>query len=624
MEDQEEISGVEVPAGRQSRGLKSAFTVAGALFADDAVGLSPTVEKVVEFCDRISEWCDINEMQVGIKKCGIMEFLPDPDDPPFLTEEHPHRTMLQISEQLVPIVTEYKYLGLGLTPHLQVADMVASRFKLGRISVTSLTPFFRSRALPLGMRWRVLAAVVVPRLLFGAEVYGMNRSLTNRMQNLLNLAMREILGIRKPGKHVSSVALWDSFAIPPICALAAGRRARAHRKCFGLKTIVGRLIREPLRVQKWTWSSGTTRWIKRFGYPFFAEPCRKTLVRTGQTTAPLNPRNWENWDPKQLSGIVVRSITLREQQNRSDLRRTTALETLEYLNGGFSDPTARLIHVFTKPVDSHGVTLIQQCRIQAWALGPDLVASKRLPFRYRNTCPCCNRQGQPETLHHLIFHCRAFRSARRDQGFQGTLAQVDSLVQRKLSTTDFSEYRSNDSSGTLDAMINLSPEALALSWVLGGTYGRDWRVADYQPPRAAPAQADPDSPLSLSTASGSSSSSMSSDDSSKLSDDSSSSDHSLATEKSPSSAESSLLGGESVDGGPLVPPEDSDEDAAGDNRSQQQVEGPRCLLTVARFLAAIEPLRRRRLRPLYLRRPSQRSQEGPGAPTSTTGQSPNG
>ena len=88
MEDQEEISGVEVPAGRQSRGLKSAFTVAGALFADDAVGLSPTVEKVVEFCDRISEWCDINEMQVGIKKCGIMEFLPDPDDPPFLTEEH--------------------------------------------------------------------------------------------------------------------------------------------------------------------------------------------------------------------------------------------------------------------------------------------------------------------------------------------------------------------------------------------------------------------------------------------------------------------------------------------------------------------------------------------------------
>ena len=173
-------------------------------------------------------------------------------------------------------------------------------------------------------------------------------------------------------------------------------------------------------------------------------------------------------------------------------------------------------------------------------------------------------------------------------------------------------------------MINLSPEALALSWVLGGTYGGDWRVADYQPSRAAPAQADPDSPLSLSTASGSSSSSMSSDDSSKLSDDSSSSDHSLATEKSPSSAESAPLGGELVDGGPLVPPEDSDEDAAGDNRSQQQVEGPSCLLTVARFLAAIEPLRRRRLRPLYLQRPSQRTQEGPGAPFSTTGQSPNG
>jgi hypothetical protein len=45
------------------------------------------------------------------------------------------------------------------------------------------------------MRLRIVTTVVMPRLLFGAEVYGMNRELTNKMQVILNRSLRAVVGL---------------------------------------------------------------------------------------------------------------------------------------------------------------------------------------------------------------------------------------------------------------------------------------------------------------------------------------------------------------------------------------------------------------------------------------------
>ena len=80
---------VIVPTGTKAEWLESPIQVGGALFADDAVTLAPSIEAQIAFCGRITTWTDNNKMKVGIMKCGCMEILADQDRPPVLTDEHP-------------------------------------------------------------------------------------------------------------------------------------------------------------------------------------------------------------------------------------------------------------------------------------------------------------------------------------------------------------------------------------------------------------------------------------------------------------------------------------------------------------------------------------------------------
>lgn len=64
----------------------------------------------------------------GITKCGVMEFLANQASDPTITEDHPYHSSLQISGQQVPLVTEYKYLGLGLLPQLEITALVQAYY----------------------------------------------------------------------------------------------------------------------------------------------------------------------------------------------------------------------------------------------------------------------------------------------------------------------------------------------------------------------------------------------------------------------------------------------------------------------------------------------------------------
>jgi hypothetical protein len=83
-----------------------------------------------------------NEMQVGIKRCGILEIRPDGVDSIFdtLAEDDELRIGLKINGEPVPVVNEYKSLGLVLTSGLDVDQMVSKRLTLGRITVNQIFP----------------------------------------------------------------------------------------------------------------------------------------------------------------------------------------------------------------------------------------------------------------------------------------------------------------------------------------------------------------------------------------------------------------------------------------------------------------------------------------------------
>ena len=77
LEGLEATTGVKVPqrcGAKRDENMED--SVAGALFADDVVGLTPDLTSAQTFCEHITAWTQVHEMKVGIKKCGIMEILP--------------------------------------------------------------------------------------------------------------------------------------------------------------------------------------------------------------------------------------------------------------------------------------------------------------------------------------------------------------------------------------------------------------------------------------------------------------------------------------------------------------------------------------------------------------------
>ena len=185
---------------------------------------------------QVTEWTAENEMSVGKQKCGIMVV----NKPLSMLHQTPARW--QIAGQLVPIVSEYTYLGLRFTADLDVPSMLSERVAKGKRLVDTLTPFLRTR--------------VIPRLLFGAEVYGMNKAITEPMQVLLNQVWRMVGGMNR-NPTVSTVAIWREMGTPPICAMAAAQRARALQKCRKLNTWVRHLVEEPFIHRCRTWVTGT-------------------------------------------------------------------------------------------------------------------------------------------------------------------------------------------------------------------------------------------------------------------------------------------------------------------------------------------------------------------------------
>ena len=83
----------------------------GALkFADDLAAVASSERMMRRQCAATTRWCNTNHMEVGIRKCGILACTVDEARRAKL--ERRGRAPYKLQGQEVPIVCEYKYLGI--------------------------------------------------------------------------------------------------------------------------------------------------------------------------------------------------------------------------------------------------------------------------------------------------------------------------------------------------------------------------------------------------------------------------------------------------------------------------------------------------------------------------------
>ena len=104
--------GVTVP------GLGKKVKIPGLMFADDLVTMSGDGASMSRMADHLSEWTTANEMAVGILKCGVM--VVGGKNPPIAEGDD----SWAINGERVPVVESYKYLGIDITPNLELSEVM--------------------------------------------------------------------------------------------------------------------------------------------------------------------------------------------------------------------------------------------------------------------------------------------------------------------------------------------------------------------------------------------------------------------------------------------------------------------------------------------------------------------
>lgn len=389
--------------------------VPGLLVADDLTLIAGSKRNLAKMVRKVGTWASKWEMKVGVAKCGVM--IVDG------TDNDRQNAIFEIGGERIPVVRTYRYLGLDFNDELSIPKMIESRLAASRKFVYGIKQFLAAKSIPLTSRVLVTKACVVSRLLYGAELWGMNQCYAVKPQMLLNQVTRWLVGAKATSTAVPLGAVQRELDLPTIEALAAARRARLFNKAKegGLKTVLNDLVARPDRRRGGdTWVKGSQRWLKRF----------QLFDRVDDVVRQV------------VSNVWMRSLTTKRYSNATAAKDYVASE-FEVTNN-YKRLAERL------PQLARGLQALTAMRIGSLWTGHKFVVAGLLPARFRNKCPLCQRRvNGGETIDHLLVDCvkwnpvrirrmndlilKANRVVDRGMGV-GNNVQVGSVARRKAIT----------------------------------------------------------------------------------------------------------------------------------------------------------------------------------------------
>ena len=366
--------GVDVPA-------LDGPPVGALLFADDLVMLADSPGQLGTMVGRLEGWCRRWEMRVNVSKCGVMQIGDGTTDD----------LDILVGGDRVPVVEAYTYLGCRFTRDLDLDEMARHRAKIGMATLEELRPFIANSTIPVWVRRHAVTSIVLPRMLYGAEVWGMHGGRCTPAQRVANRGMRLLLSIGGMGPGLSLNAMREELGIGTVEAMAAARRARAIVKFCTLRTWIARLIRCPLTAHKATWVSGTTRWLTKY-----------TAVPPVQDAREQDPSG------QSMQRRVYRTLMDREAQ-RDD---TAAMRWRRKLRLQGAEEAGVTGLMMKHPHLARGLGQLMKLRCRAIRFAPWLVQAERILPEFRATCPMC-MAGVPEDEAHMLLSCPALAASKK-------------------------------------------------------------------------------------------------------------------------------------------------------------------------------------------------------------------
>jgi hypothetical protein len=176
------------------------------LFADDIVLLADNLEDLQKMIDTVAKYSRKWRFQENLGKCGMdkvqafkggqdADALPEVNGEDIAAEEieASSNTCKFLGEDVV-IVSKYEYLGVYFHESATWDEHVKAVIKKGKKAVNNMMRVFKNRQLPVKLRVKVWETVVLPKIMYAAEVwYCSNVKQRNALETLQNSVAAAIL-----------------------------------------------------------------------------------------------------------------------------------------------------------------------------------------------------------------------------------------------------------------------------------------------------------------------------------------------------------------------------------------------------------------------------------------------
>lgn len=392
----EEMPGVFVPA------LPVPFTdrrMPGLLFADDAALTQGTAARLNLALTKLGAWADKWEMMVGHKKCGVM-VLGSPE-----AHAAAKARVWMLQGKPIPVVDEYKYLGVVIDPELSFSANTALRVKKGWAALHAVRWLLTDPAIPLTVKATIYRSLVHPVLTYGGEVLGLSKaSRTGQLQRIQNTAAKW-MAVGSARANLGVAPLLAELSIPTVKASHAGAKVRAMVKFPTLKTWAAPL------------SGKRTSMPRRAGAaPLWSDRSKSAATRL--------VAGWRSMSPKAAGRATVKAVARSNLEGKSN----TSVFARRYVRSQFVDSRGYLRHSVQNVADAPAVAWLTRARVGMLDLGHAAAAAGRIPAVYRRKCIACGKAVK-DTLSHILVDCPTYTSM-RSGALAGYLLTARELVRQ--------------------------------------------------------------------------------------------------------------------------------------------------------------------------------------------------
>ena len=356
----------------------------GLLFADDLVVFAESEAKLQEALTALDKWANKWEMEFGVNKCGVFVHAPDNSQLVLLPDA------IQLSGQSVPVVKEYKYLGVVVDANCCLATAADQRAVSARKALGSMRPFLSTTSIPMNIRLMMLKAALLPVALFGGELFGFNKALCQKLQRVMNAALGVwFVNNEKTRLHQSS--LFREADVAPLWALTSAARTRLFVKSESVVTWISILRKSPFRRR----TAKIPEWFQVSQREF------AKLRLPDPDNDP--PSDWARHWAKRVKEALWR---------RWEEQGTQASSATWKCYSRLRESRGYLLFNSRDHATIQGVQTLARMRIYtAFMTTEQLANAGRLDSKYKTECPFCS-EPEPESIGHVLMACTKWTSRR--------------------------------------------------------------------------------------------------------------------------------------------------------------------------------------------------------------------